>query len=130
MKLFDQIAITSDTFFNRIGARSIRVRQGDIEILPRPLVTRNGVQGTEDVGGELSGEAVDQWTVLAATVSLIKLFGSNWRDSIQPHVSDWEINEEGQGWRKVRVIGQPEVGEGGRVSFRVGSMGFGLSEPI
>ena len=123
-QIFTAIALSADNFFNQIGCRSYRIRKGNIELLPRPLVAWQGVQGTEGIGGELAGEAVDTWQVVAAIASMQQIFGDTWRDAVQPHISNWELNQDGQGWRRVRVMGQPDAGEGGRVTFKLVSLGF------
>jgi hypothetical protein len=72
-------------------------------------------------------EQVDAWEVNAPTITMNRLFGANWRSAIAPLVSDWEVNEDNQGWRKVRVSEQPSTGEGGRVQFKLFVLGFGVS---
>jgi hypothetical protein len=126
MSILDRLAPLSDGFFHRIGIRTTQVKNGTIQLDPPPLVTKEGIEGTEGMAGELSGESVDTWTINLSLLQLEHTFGSSWRDRLTPHTVDWQVSEHNQPWIDCRVVGPATVSDGGRVQFKLVAIGFGI----
>ena len=113
------------------GIRQHRLRRGNIEITPRPLISEDGVQAMSDVQSELyTPEQVEMYSVSIPEEVLVKKFGSlsTALTALAPN-QDWEIWAPRRGWFDVRVISVDEGCDGQRVGVKFASLGLGELAP-
>jgi hypothetical protein len=114
-----------------LGLRTHRIRKGNIEITPRPLISEDGVQAVSDVSSELyTPELAQQFSASIPEETLVKCFGTLTaaRSALALNQS-WEIYAPRLGWLDVRVISIDDGNDGQRIGVKFASLGLGELAP-
>ena len=114
-----------------VGLRTHRIRKGNIEITPRPLISEDGIQAVSDVSTELyTPELARQFSVSIPEESLVKAFGSLSAalTALAPN-QPWQIYTPRSGWLNVRSISVDDGCDGQRVGVKFATLGLGELAP-
>ena len=97
-----------DSIATSYGLRNVRLRYGNTEIAPRPMLAHNGpTSGNELTFQNSDAEILDQWSATIPRDSLERSLGDAWESSIEPDQA-WEIlTPDTTVWKWYRTQGQP-----------------------